>query len=268
MIRTTATSITTPGAAIAKIGVIAPPPRRRRRSRRASRRSWRPPRPSCAPAPAWSAAAVPRRGPWNPRLRRRRSGPRSARCSSPPSVRRGAGRSPPAGSPAGAGGCRSTTASSRPPFGDDRRLAGDPREGADDRVEPGVDRLDRRLERTQVLGLDALQRGGEGVQPLRYPCQAVAHDDEGDGQHGHDDDRQDHAEDDERVRAHRPSNPSVRAFMYPSWTMASSTISPSTGAVAWSWGMYSVLAATPPATSRRPSTDLSMLRTVMMRTVR
>ena len=62
---------------------------------------------------------------------------------------------------------RSTRASSRPPLGDDRRLARDPRQRAEDDVELRVDRLDGRLERAQVLGLDALQRAAERRQALR-----------------------------------------------------------------------------------------------------
>src|SRR4029079_8162293 len=49
--------------------------------------------------------------------------------------------------------------------------------------------------------------------------------------------------------------------MSPSWTTASSTMSPSTGAVAWSAGMCAVLPATLPATSSRLVADRSMLTT-------
>ena len=49
--------------------------------------------------------------------------------------------------------------------------------------------------------------------------------------------------------------------MYPSWTTASSTICASTGAVAWSWGMFDVLPATLVAIPSSPPTDFSMLAT-------
>ena len=60
-----------------------------------------------------------------------------------------------------------TRASSRPPLGHDRGLAPDARQRAEDHVELGVDRLHSGLERAQVLGLDALERGGERGEVAR-----------------------------------------------------------------------------------------------------
>ena len=48
-------------------------------------------------------------------------------------------------------------------------LRGDARQRAEDDVELRVDRLDRGLERAQVLGLDALERAGERGEALRDP---------------------------------------------------------------------------------------------------
>ena len=151
---------------------IAPPPRRRG-SRRASRRSRRRPRPSARPAPASSAAAPRRRGPSSRRRDGRDLLARSGRCSSRPQhavqqVRRRSGGRPRAGR------CRrSTRASSRPPLGDDRGLAPDPRQRAEDDVELRVDRLDRGLERAQVLGLDALERAAERGKAVGDRAQAA-----------------------------------------------------------------------------------------------
>ena len=159
---------------------LAPLLTRRRRSRRASRRSRRRSRPSRL---TWSwvvsssgtasrsldplRRGVPDR--VDARHDRSRLREHAARAGSPRSARRRA-----------AGRCRrSTRASSRPPLGHDRGLAGDARQRAQDDVELGVDRLDRRLERAQVLRLDGLERGaqrgqvaGDRVQPARAPRSA------------------------------------------------------------------------------------------------
>src|SRR2546421_84705 len=110
----------------------------------------------------------------------------------------------------------------------------------------------------QVLALDHRQRGCELVQVVRDRVEIAAHLDQRAGEHRDHDNREHDAEDDECGLAHSAPSlaaatvgpyPSVSAFMYPSWTTASSTIFPSTGAVASSCGMFAVLPATSPATS-------------------
>ncbi len=134
-----------------------PPAQRRRGSRRASRRSRRRRRPS---ALTWSCVRQQQRrrvevlrsggGRGGDRLDARDD--RAARRA----ARRAAGRRRSAGRRAAGRRRRSTRGSSRPPLGDDRGLASDPRQRAEDHVELRVDRRDGRLERAQVLGLDRL----------------------------------------------------------------------------------------------------------------
>ena len=81
-------------------------------------------------------------------------------------------------------------------------------------VELLVDRLDRALERAQVLRLDALERRAQCREALRGPRQPPRDVDQRDGEDEHDDGGEDDAEENEEMRrAHAPPNPSVSAFM-------------------------------------------------------
>ena len=159
-------------------------------------------------------ARRPRRDPSIPPPPPLRSAARSARCSSPRSRRREAGRRRSVRRRAAGRRCRSTRVSSRPPLGDDRGLAPDAGQRAEDDVELRVDRRDRALERAQVLGLDAFQCAAERGEPFGDPPQPSAHLDQRSREHEHDHGREDDAEDDEQGVTHAASpNPSVSAFM-------------------------------------------------------
>ena len=166
-----------------------------------------------------------------------------------------------------AGRLRSTRGSSGPPLGHDRRLAGDARQRAEDDVELRVDRRDRALERAQMLGsstpssADAERRE---ARP-RSARQPAAHFDQRDGEH-RDDDHREQGRSTGRVcsvRAHRRhrTRRSVRSCS-PSWTTASSTICAEHRRRRLELGDVRGVgaAATLPATSSRPPTELVDVR--------
>ena len=143
---------------------------RRRGSRRASRRSRRRPRPSASPGPASSAAAPRRRGPSSP------AAATVAICCTLGTMLFAAFSTPRSRNTTTG---KTTTSRTALPI-HQRVIAASSRRrsrpcapipGSAPRmiVELRVDRLDRALERAQVLGLDALQRGGERREPVGDP---------------------------------------------------------------------------------------------------
>ena len=163
---------------------------RRQQQRRVASRSFE---------PAAAAAAI---------------GARWGRCCGPRAAPRAAGRPRPAARPRAARRRRSTRGSSRPPLGDDRGLAADARQRAEDDVELRVDRLARRARagagarprrprarRPASPGRPRCARGCGGHRSARRPAPRRRRRASSDGQGC------------EQLGAHAPPNPSVSAFM-------------------------------------------------------